>query len=298
MSLLREIQDTAIDSNTKITVLLRKCKVLAARLGSPEFKQWVENELSGYENIETLPEYRILQVNSKGHFSGPFQSGLRNADIPLSCIDEEFREGLSHSYLTQAIAGLESLVKDAQKGTLQEPWNPDLVAYVGQNIYRGMNCIQAWKVIPVASIVAAIDAVRNRILNFVLEIEAESPHAGEAPVNSSPVPQEKVHQIFNTYITGSVQNVATGSSHVNQSAVQNSANEEMFIALLNALQKAAGDARTISDLTHTVEEMRATQGSKSFKEHYQKFMSILSDHMQVFGPLVAPFLPALAALMP
>lgn len=298
MSLLREIQDAAIDSNTELAVLLRKCKVLAARLGSPDFKQWVENELSGYEEIETLPEYRIMKVNSKGHFAGPFQSGLRNADIPLSCIEKDFHKNLSHSYMAQPVAALESLVRDTSGGTLQEPWNPDLVAYVGQNIYQGMNCMQAWKVIPVAGIVAALDAVRNRVLNFVLEIEAESPDAGEAPVNSNPVPQEKVHQIFNTYITGTVQNVATGSSNVSQNAVQNSANEELFRDLLNALHKSDGDKRIISELSNAVEEMQASQGGKSFRGHYQNFISILSDHMQVFGPVVAPFLPALAAVMP
>lgn len=298
MSLLREIQNAAIDSNTELAVLLRKCKVLAARLGSQEFKQWVENELSGYENIDTLPEYRIMKVNSKGHFSGPFQSGLRNADIPLSCLEKDFHKNLSHSYIAQPVAALESLVKDTKSGTLQEPWNPDLVAYVGQNIYQGMNCMQAWKVIPVAGIVATLDAVRNRVLNFVLEIEVESPDAGEAPINSSPVPQEKVNQIFNTYITGTVQNVATGSSNVSQHAVQSSVNEELFRGLLNALHKSDGDKRIVSELSSAVEEMQASQGKKSFRAHYQGFMSILSDHMQVFGPVVAPFLPALAAVVP
>lgn len=48
MSLLREIQDAAISSDVELAVLLRKCKVLAARLGSNEFKSWVESELSGY----------------------------------------------------------------------------------------------------------------------------------------------------------------------------------------------------------------------------------------------------------
>lgn len=298
MSLLREIQDAAIDSNTELAVLLRKCKVLAARLGSPEFKQWVENELSGYDDIKSLPDYRVLRVNSKGHFSGPFQSGLRNADIPLLCIKEDFRENLSYSYLNQSVAAMESLVQSASGGSLQEPWNPDLVAYVGQNIYQGMNCIQAWKVIPATGLVSALDAVRNRILNFVLEIEAESPDAGEAPVNSNPVPQEKVHQIFNTYITGSVQNVSTGSSNVSQNAINNQASEELFRDLLNALRKTSADKIIATELTNIVEEMQSSQGTGGFKKHYQNFISILSDHIQVFGPIVAPFLPALAALMP
>lgn len=298
MSLLREIQEAAIDSSTDLAVLLRKCKVLAARLGSPELKEWVDNELNGYSDIESLPDYRILRVNSKGHFSGYFQSGLRNADIPLSCIPEKYHETLSHSYISQPVASMESLIRDSTSGSLQEAWNPDLVAYVGKDIYEGMNCMQAWKVIPTSAIVAALDAVRNRILNFVLEIEVESPEAGEAQVNSNPLPEERVHQIFNTYISGNVQNVATGSTNVKQKVINKTENENLFTDLLSALTESREDHLVIADLTTTVEKMRLAQGTSSFKGHYQKFMSLLADHIQVFGPIVAPFLSDLSSLMP
>jgi hypothetical protein len=297
MSLLREIQNDAIDSNTGLADLLRKCKVLAARLGSPEFKQWVENELSGYADVESLPDYRVLQVNSKGHFFGPFNSKLLNADIPLLCIPKEFHENLSHSYLTQPVASMESLIRDSTNGTLQEPWNPDLVACVRRNIYSNMNCMQAWKVISTSQIVAALDAIRNRVLNFVLEIEAESPIAGEAQVNSNPVPQEKVQQIFNTNIIGNVQNVATGSNNVKQKVINKTENEKLFVDLLNTLVESREDEKIIAEFAETIKEMKSTQGTDSFKGHYQKFMSLLADHMQVFGPIVAPFLPALASLI-
>jgi len=297
-SLLRQIQDTAIDSSVDLPTLLRKCKVLAARLGSDEFKQWVEWELSGYPSTDKLPDYRILAVNSKGHFSGPFGSGLRNADIPLACFDEEFRVDLGHSYLMGPIAALDDLIQRSKGGSFQEPWNPDVVAIVGQDIYQNMNCMQAWKVIPSGSIVAALEAVRNRVLNFVLEIEAQNPTAGEAEPNSSPVPQEKVHQIFNTYITGTVQNLATGNADVRQSAKYIEAlNSEMFTQLIDAVTKAGLDKNVSTAVAAIVEEMRASQGSTSFRQHYQSFMSILADHMQVLGPVVAPFLPALSTLV-
>lgn len=299
MSLLREIQYTAIDSNAELTTLLRKCKVLAARLGNAEFKQWVESELSGYNSKEELPDYRVLHVNSKGHFSGLFGSGLRNADIPMFSIPEELRENLKHSYLMEPVASMEALVANAESGLAQEPWNPDLVAFVGQNIYQNMNCMQAWKVIPVTSIVAALDAIRNRILSFVLEIEAEAPDAGDAPINSNPVSQDRVHQIFNTYITGNVQNVATGSENVRQKArYSEGASDELFTKLLDAVSRSGADSAVISSLTGTIEEMRASQGSLTFRQHYQAFMANLANHMQVFGPIVAPFLPALAAIVP
>ena len=238
-----------------------------------------------------------MHVNSKGHFSGPFQSGLRNADIPLSCIPEKFRENLAHSYVVQPVVAMEALVESSDGGSAQEPWNPDLVAHYGQKIYEGMNCMQAWKVIPITAVIAVLDAVRNRILSFVLEIESEAPDAGEAPINSNPVPQERVHQIFNTYITGDVQNIATGSSDFEQKAKKIDNSPEVFAQLLDALQ-SIHNPEISNQLTPVIEEMKANQGTHGFKDSYQSFMSILADHIQVLGPVVAPYLPALSALLP
>ena len=128
MSLLRDIQQAAIDSSTSLSELLRKCTLLAARLGNEDLRTWVTSELNGYVSTDDLPPYRIVGVISKGHFSGPFQSGLNNANIPLACLPEHLREGLSHTYLLAGVAALENLVAGNDSGTLNEPWNPDLVA--------------------------------------------------------------------------------------------------------------------------------------------------------------------------
>ena len=262
MSLLREIQEAAIDNNVELPTLLRKCKVLAARLGNEGLSNWVDSELNGYSDIDDLPDYRILNVNSKGHFSGPFGSGLRNADIPLICIEEKFRENLAHSYMMEAIASLEALVDKSDGGTAQEPWPPDLVAYVGQGIYENMNCMQAWKVIPITAIIAALDAVRNRILSFVLEIEAEAPDAGEAPLHSNPLPQEKVNQIFNTYISGNVQNVSTGGQNFTQSA-QITVTKGDFESLANYLQSHGVTIEDVKELKDAIDEdEKAGHGSE------------------------------------
>lgn len=296
MSLLREIQDAVTGSDVELTTILRKCKILSARLGNTEFKQWVENELNGYSDQDNLPKYRVLNVNSKGHFSGPFQSGIKNADIPLSCIPEKYRENLKHSYLCQPVAAIESLVNSSSVGIAQEQWNPDLVAYVGQGIYKSMNCFQAWKVIPIPALVATLDAVKNRILSFVIEIESEAPNAGEAPLNSNPVPQDKVHQIFNTYITGDVQNVATGSSNFKQKASKTETPPKVFKELLDAM-KSITDTELSKQVSLIIEEMKESHGTPKFVDKYKEFMSLFADHIQVLQPVITPILPALATLI-
>lgn len=299
MSLLRQIQDAAIDSSVDLPTLLRKCKLLAARLGNEDFKQWVNNELVGYKRNEDLPEYRVLNVNSKGHFGGAFGYSLRNADIPLSCVPKDFRKNLGHVYMMQPIAAIASLVSNKDTGTLHESWNPDFVAHFGQEIYEDMVCMQAWKVIPASSLVAALDSVRTRILNFVLEIEAENPAAGEAMINEKPVPQEAVQHIFHTYITGNVQNVATGSTNVRQHAKwQEGGDTDLFIRLLDAVVDANIPQPLQTEVAGVIEELRATSGTTGFKEKYHRFMGMLADHMQVLGPVVAPYLSPLAAMLP
>lgn len=218
MSLLRDIQDAAIDPNFDVSFLLRKCKVLAARLGNPEFNKWVDQELNGYKDIDNLPDYRIVHVYSKGHFAGPAGSGLRNADIPLSAIDKKFRKQLEKSYCMEPISSFVDLLKNPEGKSFQEAWPPDLVAHVGTNIYKYLNCLKAWKEIPRGAIVGLVDVVRNRILNFVLEIEAEAPDAGEAQPKTPPLSQERVKQVFHTHIYGNVGNIAEGSQHVSQTA--------------------------------------------------------------------------------
>ena len=292
MSLLRDIQNSAVDANEPIGTLLRKCKILAARLGNEEFEVWVERELNGYCDKNSFPKYGILNVASKGYFSGGFGSGMKNADIPMLRIDERFREQLFISYLSQPVSSIESLIKESDGTSVQEPWPSDVTALFGTNIYQNMNCLQAWKVIPVNTLVGVIDMIRSRVLNFVLKIEAEDPEAGDAPLNSKPVAEEKIKQIFNTYISGDVQNVATGSTGVEQNAHINK-NSDVFSELIRSLD----DVGANEQITGVVKDMRDSKDTNSYSLHYKEFMSMLSDHMQVYGPAVAPFLPALTAML-
>ncbi len=107
---------------------------------------------------------------------------------------------------------------------------------------------------------------------------------------------EKVHQIFNTYISGTVQNVATGSHRFEQHASNTESNTELFKQLIEAI-KTVNQPEVTASISKNVEQMQITQGTPEFKKHYQHFMSVLSDHMQVFGPVVAAYLPGLAAIL-
>ena len=220
MTLLKEIQNSAVDSKSDLPSLLRKCRILAARLKNEEFKNWVTYELDGYPNETLLPNYRKMSAQSFGHFNGPFGSGLRNAPIPMMCIPKEFREFVSTVKLFQGVSSLQNLICKEDHDSLQEQWPADLIALVARRIYEKQNLAQAWKDVPASFIVGILDTVRNRILNFVLEIESSAPDAGEGTLTPD-LTSDKVANVFNTYIMGNFGNVAAGSSHVDQQLIIN-----------------------------------------------------------------------------
>jgi len=210
MSLLREIQTAAIDGSLDLETLLRQCRVLAARLKQDEFRDWVQWELDGYPSVVDLPEYRTCHCQVFGHFSGPFGSGARNAPIPESCIPDKLRDILTVNRMRDGVASLRDVAEECQDGALRYQWAADAYSLFGDQIYERMVLTQGWMLLPKSVVVGILSTVRNRILNFALEIEASNPNAGEAAPDSTPVPKERVSQIFHTHIYGNVASVASG----------------------------------------------------------------------------------------
>lgn len=248
MSLLREIQKDAVNSNVSVSDLLRKCKILAYRLGNEEFKSWVEFELNGYESDDLVPEYRVLYVGSKGNFVGSFGKSFNNADIPTHGLPEKLQKICTKASFTNPIAALESYAVNDKNGQLTQSWNLAILAKYGSNMYSDLNCIQAWKVIPIAAVIGIIDTVKTKILNFVLEIEIINPEAGEAELNSNPIPQDQVSQIFNINISGNVGNLASGNSHSNIQQTNNAQLPQDFIKLIQDLNQSDIDDEIASEV--------------------------------------------------
>ena len=259
LSLLREIQSAAVSSGAPVSELLRRCKILAARLGSAEFAKWADQELNGYPDKDSLPEYRVLRhVESKGHFVGPYGKQVKNAPIPPTCLPDDWQDWARTEYLNSGVGGYEELLRKQDDGMFQSPWPADLLRLVGQDIYEYMNCVQAWKVIPRGSIIGLTDAIRNRVLGFALEIERANPSAGEASLNSNPVPLSTVSQVFHTQIYGNVANLASGNRDVRQSGEVNVSRGDLA-QLDGALRELRVSAEDITALHEALTEDRREQ---------------------------------------
>lgn len=213
MTLLEEIQNSAVDGKSDLGMLLRKCKLLAARLGSQPLEDWLIWESNGYPDDIPVPEYRIWPLEVKGHFSGPMGSGLRNAPIPFSCLPEKVRKRYMYYECRSSIASIEAILNEAPPGKTVEVSTGDLAVRLGGKVYKYQNCIQAWAEFGTSALVEVLNSVRNRLLDFALALWKEAPNAGEVGNGSSAMLEiKKVTQIFNTTVYGGSANIVGTSS--------------------------------------------------------------------------------------
>ncbi len=207
MTLLEDIQNAAIDAESDLGTLLRKCKLLATRLGSKPLEDWVLWESNGYPDGIEVPDYRAWPLQVKGYFSGLFGSYLKNAPIPYACLPMKARQSYQRYECRLSIASVEMTIRETKLGNLRVPTG-DLALALGMNVYQGKNCIHAWAEFGGGNLVELLNTVRNKILDFALAIWKEEPAAGEAKGNTGAVlKSSKVTQIFNTTIFGGSANL-------------------------------------------------------------------------------------------
>ena len=212
MTLLEEIQISAVDAKSDLATLLRKCKLLAARLGSQPLEAWVIWESNGYPDDIPVPEYRIWPLEVKGHFLGAFGAAFQNAPIPHACLPIEARKHYEHYECRQSVASIEVILSGLGRENLQVSTS-DLAVALGTNVYKGYNCVQAWAEFGSNRLVELLNSVRNRILDFALALWKEAPRAGEIGSTAPPVLEAKrVTQIFNTTVFGGSANLVGTSN--------------------------------------------------------------------------------------
>jgi hypothetical protein len=177
MSLIHDIQAASIAEHSDIPTLLRMCKLLAARISHKEFAEWVDKELNGYPTIKELPDYRMVQVDSYGSFVGSL-SRAGKLQIPVSVLPEELQEQYRHAYMGSSISAYTALLTGKSAGSVQEPWPVGLAVHNASTLTPDMQCVSAWKEIPIGAIVRLMDSVKTRVLGFAIDLERGHPLAG------------------------------------------------------------------------------------------------------------------------
>ncbi len=260
MNLLEDIQNAATDSSSDVSTLLRKCKILAARLENQHLEDWLIWESNGYPEAALVPSYRIWRLQVRGNFLGPF-SKYQHAPIPIALLSKDAQKMYNKYECRFSIPSIESAIEESKNGMVQLETG-GLALSVGQNVYTNMTCVECWAEFGVGNLVEVINAVRNRILDFSLALWKESPTAGETNPNiRKEIRSDKITQIFNTKVYGGTANLV-GSA--NNSSVEFNIELNNFESVRRVLQNNGVSKNDIDDLQNALKEDKLPQSPKQF----------------------------------
>ena len=210
MTILDEIINASTDPTVSTSDLLRRVQIAAHRLGATTIASWARAEVVGYEHDDVVPEYRSLNTNVIGVFSGPMRSEIRQH---LSAMPD----GLSHMWhidLRQPMVELEGLSQGEDDPT--RPWgSAEVQAYEQSGVYsiEFHGLFSAHNVISRETLRGIIDVIRTHALGFALELQSNFPEAGSVDgptVATEPALAQAVYNITNN-ITGHGTNIAVGA---------------------------------------------------------------------------------------
>jgi hypothetical protein len=250
LTLLLDIQDAAVGTDVPLAVLLRKCQVLAARLGHDALRDWARSEVEGYRAVADLPDYRKTgPLEAVGSFMRGGVQFWPRLPIPRGSVPEEHHDRLFAHQFLQGVAELEPLGAANPETVFAIKWPSDAIAVYGGRIWHDMVCLDAHVDLSPHMIAGVLDTIRNRVLSLALEIWKEAPNAGEAPAaGEAGVPVQRVDQIFNTYVLAPVTALAVGpTAEVNQTFNTNviAGNFDSLRAALTQLGVSGDDVRDL-----------------------------------------------------
>jgi hypothetical protein len=258
---LNEIIEQAASDDARLVSILRKCLVVAVQLGNERLKQWVLSELNGYDDVEGLPAYRVYSVGAKGFFLGPLQGQLRDQPLASGVLDKKHRWWATTGRLMQPISAYEALSQGDTHGSLRLEWPADLVAQYQTKFIQGWALNRAWQELPMGAVIAVVDTVRTRLLQFALEIQAEMGMSAEGEM---PPSAEKVEQAVQTIIYGGYNIVGSSVTGDIQMIGKQLVVEGDFFSLSSALKDAGVGEEKVRELEQAIDADRAEGAEKGF----------------------------------
>ncbi|QNR85074.1 hypothetical protein H9N25_00760 [Pedobacter riviphilus] len=218
MKLISDILNDLVNDQISLTVALNKTKVLATRIGNKRLLDWVNSELKGYANLNSVPEYRITHGTIIGDFNNGRQM-VTNYPIPLPDLGEKMDDQIRQFRTVDSIYTLESFFKMPGREKLDSlvfPFSDGMRATL-EDILRNSNgpyfqLISVGIKVPFHFATSVIAKVKDMLLEFMLEIEKE--FGIESDIADLKNNNLKINYIMNNTITnnGDGNVVNTGSN--------------------------------------------------------------------------------------
>lgn len=162
--LVHQLQQIAMGSSTPLSEVLRTARVVASKLGLVEDLDWINHELNGYDGA-TPPPYRRVRGDLRAR--NPYNGYM----MPIRVLDPAVTITLETTTTTQPVSELEHLLsQSSQQIQVRCPYNHR--EYIRSNAEEHQReWIDPVLIIPRNSLIGILDTVRNRVLEWSLDLE-------------------------------------------------------------------------------------------------------------------------------
>lgn len=256
-SLVLELQDMASSPDIDIATLLRKAMLVATKLKLEEFLAWIGLELNGYGEA-TLPAYRVVHATLH----------LRHrtyGSIPLIIEDPKEAEPMQTVFVRDPIGNLSHLLKNPSDGTMRVAMPDSLAARIMRKQPRHIQ-LPPFRCVSTGAVATIVDAVRTKILDWSLKLEAEGILGEDMQFSESERHIAASHQtvhIANVHsFHGNIGNAGGGSQVSQDSSIHVSAGD--FGSLANELTKLGVPTEEIETLRQAINEDDRPSGPNDF----------------------------------
>ncbi|MFW6116544.1 MAG: hypothetical protein ACOC6F_02350 [bacterium] len=309
MDLMEEIKADLVSDSVPLSRILRKARVLAYQLESEELKEWVSQELDGYRSENDLPDYRVLKTDCYGTWTNGVWR-LQAHLVSQSAIEsDELKEFLT---TLRVFEGIRSIEERAHDDNLSLSPPGDAVRWVNRCVStQGWRYINLRYAVDSTDFEQILDTVRNRLLEFVLELDSSWNIEEESPQGREVNELVRVF-IYNNPRGGNVsifdqrgQEVTYQYNAAGDIRVTSAQNREELVSELEKLRRELRRARESGALEedtavkteyHLMEAVGAAQEEcpdvQSFFEHIGKAKDLLEDAAAAVG-LVTAFMTAM-----
>lgn len=275
MKLVDEIINILSSDKGKLSDALIKTKVLLHQIGHKELVGWVNNELNGYPNRDSVPEYRIVPAQVLVNASNLAYEATAHP-IPLGHLENKHRESIETSKMDQSLAVLEQFA-ESKTGHLQSLIPMETYGILGKGLSNGYSINKAWSEISFTSVTQILIQVRSRLLDFLLELKDELPNELNEEEAKAHINKVDAGNLFNSAIFGDNTTIVVGSE--NTQNVSNVSLKGNFESLSNTLKSNGVSESDISEL----------------KEAIKKDSLVIDDEKRVYGSEVKKWLQKMLA---
>jgi AbiTii len=233
MKLLDETIALLSGEKPNLTDALMKTKLLLHKLGRKDLAGWVNQELTGYDASDRIPDYRILHATVKCN-AASIGAQFTGHPLPTMHLDEKVRARFEELDIRDSISTIEELARTAS-GRLTMPIPMEANHLFEKALRGGVHVQMAWSEIGHGQVTQILTQVRSRLLDFLLELDEkveddmsdeEVKRLGQRPDTAS---------MFNNAIFGDNATIVVGNQ--NRQMIFNRIHDGDFDALATLLKQ-------------------------------------------------------------